>query len=171
MAGFCINCGSPLEEDGKFCWNCGTEQTQDLPVQPQAEAKQEEPAPVLKEKENTAQAEAYAGEEPEPPAKKKQLRLPKKYKPLSGWAYWGYNILFHIPVLGFIFLLIFSFNNKNINRRNFARSWWPVRFIGFLLVALIVFLFLRKIPELLNTLQGLMEQLALAGANLETLIQ
>lgn len=34
-----------------------------------------------------------------------------KYKPLSPWAYFGYNILFSIPVIGFILLIVFSFCN------------------------------------------------------------
>ena len=44
------------------------------------------------------------------------------YKPLSPWAYYGYNILFSIPVIGFILLIVFSFSNDNINIRNNARS-------------------------------------------------
>lgn len=47
-----------------------------------------------------------------------------KYKPLSPWAYFGYNILFSIPVIGFILLIVFSFSNDNINRRNYARSFF-----------------------------------------------
>ena len=50
--------------------------------------------------------------------------IPSKYKPLSAWAYVGYNLLFTIPIVGFIFLLIFSFSDENINRRNYARSFF-----------------------------------------------
>ena len=45
-----------------------------------------------------------------------------KYKPLSPWAYFGYNILFSIPIIGFILLIVFSFSNDNINRRNYANK-------------------------------------------------
>ena len=41
-----------------------------------------------------------------------------QYRPLSPWAYFGYNLLFSIPILGFIMLIVFSFSNENINRRN-----------------------------------------------------
>lgn len=34
-------------------------------------------------------------------------RLPEKYRPLSAWAYWGLTLLFSVPVVGFIFLIIF----------------------------------------------------------------
>lgn len=52
----------------------------------------------------------------------KQVEIPSEYRPLSPWAYFGYNILFCIPIVGLILLIIYSFNNENINRRNYARS-------------------------------------------------
>ncbi|MBQ8298817.1 MAG: ABC transporter permease [Clostridia bacterium] len=50
--------------------------------------------------------------------------IPMQYRPLSPWAYLGYNILFVLPIIGLIFLIIFSFNNNNIARRNYARSFF-----------------------------------------------
>ena len=47
---------------------------------------------------------------------------PEQYRPLSPWAYFGYSLLFSIPVIGLIFLLIYSFDDSRINHRNFARS-------------------------------------------------
>lgn len=60
--------------------------------------------------------------------------LPDQYRPLSPWAYFGYTILFSIPVVGFVFLVIFAFSKKNINRRNYARSY----FCGYLLALILV---------------------------------
>lgn len=41
------------------------------------------------------------------------------------WGYFGYEILFSIPIVGFILLLVFSFGGtKNVNLRNFARSYF-----------------------------------------------
>ena len=34
------------------------------------------------------------------------------------------QILYGIPVVGFIFLLIHTFSSANLNRRSFARSYW-----------------------------------------------
>ena len=48
------------------------------------------------------------------------------FKALSSWAYFGLSILFSLPVVGFIFLIIFSVSDANINRRNFARSYWCI---------------------------------------------
>ncbi len=58
---------------------------------------------------------------------------PEQFRPLSAWAYFGYSILFLIPVIGWIFLIVFTFSAKNYNRRGFARSYW----CGIIVVAVI----------------------------------
>ena len=50
--------------------------------------------------------------------------IPSTYKPLSPWAYFGYNILFAIPLVGFICAIIFAFDKSIINLRNYARSFF-----------------------------------------------
>ena len=50
--------------------------------------------------------------------------LPSQFRPIGAWAYFGYTLLFSVPLVGFIFLIIFSISDANINRRNFARSYW-----------------------------------------------
>ena len=50
----------------------------------------------------------------------------EEFTPLSAWAYFGYTILFSIPIIGWIMLLVFSFSKKNINRRNYARSYFCI---------------------------------------------
>lgn len=45
-------------------------------------------------------------------------------KLLGPWGYFGLKILFSIPLVGFILLIVFSFDNNHLNRRNFARSYW-----------------------------------------------
>lgn len=59
--------------------------------------------------------------------------LPEKYRPLSPWAYFGYTILFAIPVVGFILLVVFSLIGGNVNRRNFARSYFCIYVLLFIL--------------------------------------
>ena len=58
------------------------------------------------------------------------------FRPLSPWAYLGYSILFAIPFVGFVLLIVFSIIEGNVNRRNFARSY----FCG-LLIAIALFMF------------------------------
>lgn len=59
---------------------------------------------------------------------------PESFRPLSPWAYFGYALLFSLPIAGFIVLIVLSFNDTNINRRNFARSY----FISLLLVVVLI---------------------------------
>lgn len=60
--------------------------------------------------------------------------VPKEYKPISAWGYFGYELLFSIPLVGFIMLCVFALGGtSNINLKNFARSY----FCAFLLVFII----------------------------------
>ena len=61
----------------------------------------------------------------------------EQLRPISPWAYFGYSILFSIPVVGFICLIVFSLSDTNINRRNYARSFWCGLIIGLILFAVI----------------------------------
>lgn len=64
--------------------------------------------------------------------------IPEEYRPISMWGYFGYEILFSIPIIGFIFLLVFSFSDKNMNRRNFARSYFCFTIIVLLIIVVAV---------------------------------
>lgn len=65
---------------------------------------------------------------------KAKNNLPSEYEPLSAWAYVGYNILYSIPVIGWIFMIIYALDDSNINRRNYTRSF----FVVFLIVAIFI---------------------------------
>ena len=68
--------------------------------------------------------------------------LPDEYRPLSPWAYFGYGILFSIPLIGLICLFVFAFNNRNINRRNYARSYFCVYILAIIIAVVIYLLFI-----------------------------
>lgn len=117
---FCKQCGATLEENLKFCPACGT-------------ATEEAPAEV-----------AVAAPVVPPPSPRKNTvtadQIPEEYQPLSPWAYFGLQILFSIPIVGFIFLIIFSIKGSNLNRRNFARSYWcSLIIIGAVLLIVLLF--------------------------------
>ena len=57
-----------------------------------------------------------------------------KYRPLSPWAYFGYQILFALPIIGIILLIFYSLSDSNINRRNFARSYFCVYVLAIVIV-------------------------------------
>lgn len=70
--------------------------------------------------------------------------LPEEYRPISMWGYFGYQILFSIPCVGFIALLIFAFGGtKNVNLKNFARSYFCFTIILVVLVVLFTIVFGR----------------------------
>ncbi len=62
-----------------------------------------------------------------------QYNGPEQFRPLSPWAYFGYGLLFAVPIIGFIFLIVYAFDDSSINRRNYARSF----FCGLLLLLII----------------------------------
>lgn len=64
--------------------------------------------------------------------------LPDKYRPLGAWSYFGYNILFSIPLVGFICLIVFALSDANINRRSYARSFFCVFIIALIIVGIIL---------------------------------
>ncbi|HMM00568.1 MAG TPA: ABC transporter permease [Bacilli bacterium] len=64
------------------------------------------------------------------------MEYSEKYRPMSSWGYFGYQILFSIPLVGFIALIIFALDSSYIARRNFARSY----FCFIILVLIVVFI-------------------------------
>ena len=118
----CKKCGMILEDDLKFCSNCGA-----TLEKPQV-AVAHQPEVVLQPEVIRQTVVDY---------QRASEALPDKYRPLGAWAYFGYQLLFAIPVVGFILLIVFSCSDDNINRRNFARSYWCS-----LLVSVIINVFL-----------------------------
>ncbi len=69
---------------------------------------------------------------------KAELRaLPEKYRPMGAWSYFGYSILFSIPIVGFICALVFACNSSKINRRNYARGWFCGLLIALILIGIL----------------------------------
>ena len=67
--------------------------------------------------------------------------LPNKYKPLTAWQYFGFSILFALPIVGLILTIIFSLNNSNINRRSFARSYFCILILVIIVSAIMGILY------------------------------
>ncbi|MBQ8895499.1 MAG: zinc-ribbon domain-containing protein [Clostridia bacterium] len=111
---YCIKCGKLLDENASFCTSCGAKYSHDS---------------------STNQSDYFgANSFSYTPID----QIPTRYMPLGAWSYFWLNVLFSIPFVGFIFLIIFSFSNSNINRRNFARSYWCI----YVIYAIIALLFI-----------------------------
>jgi len=63
--------------------------------------------------------------------------IPAAYKPISAWGYFGYRLLYSIPLIGWIILIVHALAASNVNVRRHARSY----FCTFLLLVLIAAVF------------------------------
>jgi len=97
----CKNCGAEITEGQQFCSNCGAHI-----VPPQAAAPSQSRI-VITENE-----------------------LPEAYKPIAMWGYFGYQLLYAIPCIGFIFLVINALGSKNVNLKNYSRSYFCVMIVS-----------------------------------------
>ena len=70
------------------------------------------------------------------------VNIPEEYTPISMWGYFGYQLLFSIPCVGFIVLLVFAFGGtRNINLKNFARSYFCFIILGIIIGAIVTLVF------------------------------
>lgn len=121
----CPKCGIEVTPGTKFCSNCGA------------------PIPVTKEQQTatgTPSQQVSRTAQPE----KRILEIPVEYKPISAWGYFGYNLLFKIPIVGLVFMIVFALGGtKNKNLRNYARSqfiWLLLVIILAVIIAILYFL-------------------------------
>ena len=63
--------------------------------------------------------------------------LPEAYRPLSPWTYFGLGILYSLPLVGWIFLIVHAVSSQNLNRRNYARSYFCVYVLAIILGVLL----------------------------------
>ena len=64
--------------------------------------------------------------------------------PISVLGYIGYSILFAIPVVGLVFMIIYSLGrNRKVNLKNYARSYLIMYIIGFIISLIFFFTFLE----------------------------
>lgn len=73
--------------------------------------------------------------------------VPYNFRPLTAWAFFGYGLLFSIPLVGFIMLLVYSFGGTpRVCLQNYARSYFCGLIIGIVLGAILVFLGVLTMP-------------------------
>ena len=84
------------------------------------------------------QNNGYYGGQPQGGPVYGQPFIPEEYKPISMWGYFGYEILFSIPIVGLVMLIIFSITATNKNLKNFARSYFCFMIIAFIIAMIVV---------------------------------
>ena len=133
---FCPKCGTKVSDDKAFCPECGN------PLKSQAQqtsgAQQAAGAQQASEGQQTVGAQSGARPHPQVQFQSDTVVLPDEYKPISMWGYFGYEILFSIPIVGFIVLIVLSINGKNQNVKNFARSYFCFTIIVLILLVILL---------------------------------
>jgi hypothetical protein len=67
----------------------------------------------------------------------------EEYKPISPFGYLGYELLFAIPVIGWVIQLIFSICHKNRNVKNFARSFYCLYLLSIVISLILAFVIIK----------------------------
>lgn len=57
-------------------------------------------------------------------------------QPMSPWKYFFLDILYYIPLIGFIFLVCHAIGSHNINKRNHARSKFCIFVVLFIIAGI-----------------------------------
>ena len=108
---YCSNCGKPLPDGSRACPYCGAPSGGFAP---------------------------FTAYQPNIPNITED-NIPDEWKPISMWGYFGYEILFSIPLIGLILLIVFSVGGtKNRNLRNFARSYFCFLIVAIIVIAIIL---------------------------------
>lgn len=134
----CKNCNCELKEGTKFCHSCGASVDETVVIN-------EQPTEIYSNNNYTNSYENNQSYYNNQNYSNNQHNntyteddLPVEYKPIGAWQYFGLSILFSLPLVGFILLIVFSFSNGNINRRNYARSYWCAALVSLILIILTV---------------------------------
>lgn len=173
---FCENCGTKLPDGTFYCTECGTPtKREDVAVEEPIVTAQEPivaeepviaeqepsvvtPEPIISELEQPVVAtnvysqgpyaqNAYAQpQQPQGPITITEDDLPEEYKPLSPVSYFGLQMLYTIPIVGLIFMIIFSISRGNIHRRNFTLSYWFPMIIAITLAIIAIVVMLLFMP-------------------------
>ena len=127
---YCKKCGAEYQEGMSFCKKCGA----------RLNDASSENMGAYGWNGNGNQPGAYGGYPPAPMCQFDENHIPEEYRPISMWGYFGYSILFGIPLVGFICTIVYACGGtKNKNLQNFAKS----RFCGLIIsIGLIAFVVL-----------------------------
>lgn len=122
----CPNCGSNTDNNARFCVNCGFALSGEQPFSQAQSA----PQPQIQPPPQPQTVTQIITQTP---------TIPPEYRPIGAWGYFGWQILFCIPVVGIILLIVFSLGGtSNINLKNFARSHFCALALVLIVIAVLL---------------------------------
>ena len=139
----CTKCGAPIQQDGKFCAYCGARVIDRNSIySKKSETETEQQYNHLYGNHFRDNVYDYKGKDEQDEITEDEMTedemtedemteddIPENFSPLRPWTYFWLRILFSLPIVGLIFLIIFSIDESNINRCYYARSYWCVYII------------------------------------------
>lgn len=147
----CPMCNALNNDENQYCEVCGAslavsrgtnyeQPAQEPPVQnayyAQPQAQPQAQSQAQSQAQPQPQQPPYGYQQPPfvTPYGVNEAMLPDEYKPVSVLTYIGYNILFCIPLIGFIVLLVTAFSgNQKKSLKNYARAVLIMGLISFAL--------------------------------------
>ena len=85
--------------------------------------------------------------------------LPSDLKPICGLAYYGYRLLFALPLIGVIAVIICATSSYNINVRKFARGYIWGAVIDLVILAVLLIIFYPYIETCIELFKSYIEQI------------
>lgn len=140
MAKFCVGCGKEISDGIAFCTECGTKVSEEEVSAPQTETVEEQPrveaAPVAptcagcgtQRSGVPVHEPAKAANSASPQQQVHQMpaqELPPKggkYGMVGTGTFFGLELLFMIPFIGWLACLIMAFAPENVNLKHYARA-------------------------------------------------
>ena len=156
-------CGAALPEGAKFCGACGATIASPAPAQPPAPAWQEPPQPAYQEpvcqepvyqepaqpvyqqpvyqepvyQQPMYQQPVYQQPMYQQPAAEAPPPKGSRYAPVSAGGFFGYYILFALPIIGLVMSIVWAKDTEgSINRQNLAKLMLVLKIIGIVFLVL-----------------------------------
>ena len=166
----CPFCGSELNDDAKFCGECGKPLPEEAPLKTEIPAEPAAAEPAAAEPAAPVVAAAAPVAAPaEPVAEPAQdmpviTQMPPKKQMLSTFQYVLLTMLYSIPVIGLIFLFVFGAGHpKNGSLKRFSAALLILRLVFWIAVLALLIVAMVKNGRLLSDALG---QLVPAVTNL-----
>lgn len=165
----CPFCGSELNDDAKFCGECGKPLPEEAPLRTDIPAEPVAAEPVAAEPAAAVIAPVEPAAPAEPVAEAPQdmpviTQMPPKKQMLSTFQYVVLTMLYSIPVIGLVFLFVFGAGHpKNGSLKRFSAALLILRLVFWIAVLALLIVAMIKNGRLLSDALG---QLVPAVTNL-----